>query len=122
METAVIEALKEESVDEIEDEDTLHLMLNQQFHSILNTERQLKQLIQEKDSFKNKARLLDQIPIRSDHLMSALSKAIDSSEHMESELSKCRKLLDTFSGKSKTKANKQEMFFHRMNLLLEKNN
>ena len=47
-----------------EAEDTLNCMLTEQFKSILTTERQLREIIEEKESFKTKAEKLEQIPIR----------------------------------------------------------
>lgn len=47
-----------------EDGETLYCMLTEQFKSILNSERQLKETIDEKEVFKTKAEQLEQIPIR----------------------------------------------------------
>ncbi|KAI1731854.1 hypothetical protein Ddc_00694 [Ditylenchus destructor] len=72
-----------------EDGETLYCMLTEQFKSILNTESQLKEIIDEKESFKTKAEKLEQIPIRNESLMESVSRVIDSADYMEGELNKC---------------------------------
>ncbi|KAI1725359.1 hypothetical protein DdX_02015 [Ditylenchus destructor] len=72
-----------------EDGETLYCMLTEQFKSILNSERQLKETIDEKESFKTKAEQLEQIPIRNENLMESVSRVIGSAEYMEGELNKC---------------------------------